>query len=473
MSKAGRPTFSISTHRLHELRKQAKLTQKALAEAVFGLASMKSAGADPRTATNSYQRIERTGKTSERTARLIAEMLAKKLVEDPEKIFSQLCGGQPEPPPDRIDEIEKQLRAQLDGGGSPLLRNAMARHDDAPSPVRELAAEISSRLEVAQLEQRSEELKSLAELTGWTPAELQRPISMEGYWLLITNTMGHRETQILFGVSEVLYQVRTEGSKWLGALQESDVRVELSDDMPWMRALLVHPSHSSRTKEFSFVRCAPGARGLQWVRPSEWDRWKIEGPFGLFGWALQHANFVKDFHAKASSPGNLSELRLLVQRFVNPVDLQAVQSNDRWKTIAVHKGCLNVYPEQIRDNFRAEGSEHALVTNWLASGLWEEVLSLHLGQLPPDWWEITAVESGVQIRSKLVTLHAAARYGLEPEGLTYLIRLVEEGVLGALEKTPWREQCRAELVTRLQKDLDACKRQAAIGPQRPAWLLEA
>jgi hypothetical protein len=97
-----------------------------------------------------------------------------------------------------------------------------------------LAAEISSRLEVAQLEQRSEELKSLAELTGWTPAELQRPISMEGYWLLITNTMGLRETQILFGVSEVLYQVRTEGSKWLAALQESDVRVELSDDMPPM-----------------------------------------------------------------------------------------------------------------------------------------------------------------------------------------------------------------------------------------------
>jgi hypothetical protein len=122
----------------------------------------------------------------------------------------------------------------------------MARHDDAPSPVRELAAEISSRLEVAQLEQRSEELKSLAELTGWTPAELQRPISMEGYWLLITNTMGHRETEILFGVSEVLYQVRTEGSKWLAALQESDVRVKLSDDMPWMAAS-ARPAFARRT----------------------------------------------------------------------------------------------------------------------------------------------------------------------------------------------------------------------------------
>lgn len=468
MSKAGRPSFRIASDRLRELRKQAKLTQKALGESVFGSVFMKSVNADPRTPANSYQRIERTGQTSERTARKIAEILSKRLAEDFEKIFSQLCGGQPAPPPDRIDEIEKQLLAQLDGGGSLLLKNALARHNDADNPVRDLAVEISSRLEVAQLEQRNEELDSLAELTGWTLAELQRPTSLDGYWLLITNTTGYRETQILLGVSEVLRQVMTEGSKWLGAKKESDVRVELSDNAPWMRVLLIHPSLPSLSKEFSFVRCVPGPKGLQWVRPSEWDRWKFEGPFGLVDWAYQHANFVKEFHAEKASPRNLSKLRLLVQRRAKPVNLHTAQDSDWWQTIAVHKGCLDEYPEKIRDNFQAEGIEHALVTSWLASGLWEDLLSLHLGQLPSDWWEVSVVASGVEIRSKLVNWHAAVRHGLEPEGRTFLIRLVEENSSGELASAPWREGCRAELVTRLRQALDVSKIRASSGPQRPA-----
>jgi transcriptional regulator with XRE-family HTH domain len=475
MTKAGRPTFNIKPDRLRALRKQAGMTQKALAEPVFSVATLKSVVSDPRTPTNTYQRIERTGKTSEKAARRIAEVLAQALKQDPDKTFAALCGGQPEPPPDRIDEIEKQLRAQLEGGVNASLEQALQRHNDADSPVRELAQSISTRLEVAQLEQRSDELKLLTALTGWTADELQRPTSQQGYWLLVTNTYGHRETQIVLGVSEVLYQIRTRGGEWLDAISESDARVELTEDAPWLRVRLMRPRHSMFYQEFSFVRCAPSATGLQWVKPTEWDRWMINGEFasGLKDWAFQHANFVKGFQAEDKWPRELGCLRMLVQQWVKPVNPDSAEDSDRWKNVAAHKGCLDEYPETIRDNFRAEGQEHYLVTNWLASGLWDDVLAPLLSPIPADWWCIEAWGAGVQIRTEVVSISRAARYGLGPDGLTYHIHLAEELPSGELRAAPWRQRCVNELVERLQKDLKTCQDTVAIGPKRPAWLTAA
>lgn len=397
-------------------------------------------------------------------------MLSQKLGQDPDKTLALLCGGQPESPPNRIDEIEKQLRAQLKGGANVLLLQALQRHDDADNTVRELATHISTRLEVAQLEQRSDELKQLAALTGWTANELQRPTGLQGYWLLITHTYGHRETQIVLGVSEVIYQISTEGGKWLDPMSASDMRVELSEEAPWLRVLLQHPTQPSRFKEFSFVRCAPSATGLQWVKPTEWDRWTIDGEFtfGLKDWAFQQANFVKGFNADDMWPRDLGRLRLLVRQWVKPANPDSAEDSDRWKKVATHKGCLDEYPETIRDNFRAEGQEHYLVTNWLASGLWDDVLAPLLSPIPADWWRIEAWGAGIRIRTEVVSTSRAARYGLGPDGLTYHIRLAEELPSGDLRAAPWRQRCVNVLVERLQKDLKTCQEQVAIGPQRPA-----
>lgn len=475
MTHAGRPTFSIIPNRLRELRAEAKLTQKALGEAVFGSASQKSDRSDPKTPTNTYQRIERTGKTSEKTARLVAARLAKELKQDPEKTLALMCGSQPEPPPNRIDEIEKQLRAQLDSGSNAFLQQALKQHENEDNPIRELAENISSQLEVAQLEQRSDDLKQLAGLTGWNTEELQRPTSQQGYWLLITNTLGHRETQIVLGVLGVLHHVRTEGSEWLGAVSDSDTRVELSEDAPWIRVRLQHPSHAMLYKEFSFVRCTPSATGLQWVKPTEWDRWSIDGEFafGLKDWAFQHVNFVKGFNADDMWPRDLGRLRLLVRQWVKPANPDSAEDSDRWKKVATHKGCLDEYPETIRDNFRAEGNEHDLVTNWLASGLWDDVLAPLLSPIPADWWCLEAWGTGIQIRTEFVSMSRAAPYGLGPDGLRYHIRLAEELPSGELRAAPWRQRCVNELVERLQRDLKTCQDTVAIGPKRPAWLTAA
>lgn len=465
MKKNGRPSgISIKKERLLELRKEAGLTQEAMGEFVvrgkFSTAATKS---------RSYQRIEREGLTSKTTVENLAKGLAEKLHRDASKLLDLLCGGQPEPPPDRIDEIEKQLRGQLDAGDPPLLQQALEPHRDADNPIRELAENLSFRLEVAQLEQRSDELKQLAALTGWTDEELQRPTSQQGYWLLTTNTYGHRETQIVLGVSAVRYQVMTEGGKWLDALSEPDARVALSEDAPWLRVRLQHPRQPMLYREFSFVRCAPSATGLQWVKPTEWDRWWLDE---LRGWAFQHANFVKGFKAEDVWPRDLGRLRLQVRQWVKPENPNTAEDNDRLKSIAVHKGCLGedeAFQDERRERFRAEGEEHSLVTNWLASGLWDEVLLPLLSPIPADWWCLEARGSGVRISTKnLLSFREMSRYALEPEGRTYLIRLVEETEAGDLRAAPWRQRCIQVLVDRLRKDLERCKEQASVGPQKPA-----
>lgn len=463
------------------MRERTGLSQKALAELTFGPPK----GDEARSRAIHQQRIESNGRTSKRSARALANKLAELLNEEADKTFVRLCGGQPEPPPDRVKEIENRLREQHQSGCNPVLQLALQQQRQSDQPdeddvcIEELARRIAFQLETAQLEQRSEELATLAELTGWTVDELLRPNSLHGHWLLITNTDGYRETQILLGVSDVLRHIEKHGTEWLGMRSESDSRVELSEDAPWFRVTLSRPRQRFR-KEFSFVRCSPSATGLQWVKPSEWDRWTLHGDqwraSALVNWAFQHASFVKGFKADDVWPRDVGRLRLRVQQWVKPENPESAEDKDWWPTVAIHKGWLDddpVFQSERRDRFRAEGQEHAAVTNWLASGLWDDVLAPLLSPIPAAWWRMESWGLGIRIRTEMVTLSEAARYGLEHEGRAYAISLVEESESGELRTAPWRQPEVQALAERLQNNLKACQEQVAIGPQRPRWIKAA
>lgn len=486
MTKTGRPSFSIRPDRLKALREQAGLTQMALALQVFGV---KKPGekSDPRTVANIYQRVETTGKTSKQAARNIAEVLAQKLGQDPEKTLASLCGGAPEAPPDRVKEIENRLREQHLSGGNPALQLALQRQRQSDQPdednvcIEELARRIAFQLETAQLEQRREELAKLAELTGWTVDELLRPNSLHGHWLLNTNTLvqretATRETEILLGVSEVVSKIQKAGTEWFGERAQMDASIELTEDAPWFRVTLSRPNWPFR-KEFSFVRCAPSATGLLWTKPTEWDRWTLDSEFGgLLNWAFGEANFVKGLKADEQWPGDLGRLRLWVRQEVIPENEETADGKDWWRSVAVHKGCLGEEPDyqsERRDRFREEGNEHALVTNWLASGLWDDVLEPLLAPFPADWWVIETSGPNIRVRTKPFGWYERSLYPLEPRGRSYFIRLVEETDLGELRSAPWRLKDVQALAERLLKSLKACQEQVAIGPQRPRWITAA
>lgn len=479
MTKTGRPSFSIRPDRLKTLREQAGLTQKALAWPVFGVETLNAKVSDPRTAANSYQRVETTGKTSKLAARKIADVLAQKLGQDPEKTLAFLCGGAPEAPPDRVKEIERRLHEQFRSGANKALMSELKRSRQSDQPdedklcIEELARRIAFQLETAQMEQRREELTKLAELTGWTADELLRPNSLHGHWLLSTTTFvqresATRETEILLGISDVLHRIEKHGTEWLGTDHGSDACVELREDAPWFRVTLSRP-HWPFSQEFNFVRCSPSATGLQWVKPSEWDRWQLYGDewndSALVAWAFQHANFVKGFKAGEQWPGDLGRLRLWVRQRIKPENWATAEDKDLWRSIAVHKGCLDEDPEyeaELRAIRREAGTEHDCVTNWLVRGLWNDVLAPLLSPVPADWWEIEAWGSCIRVSTKtFLPIHEMHRYGVGDKGLTYVIRLVEETDAGEPRCAPWRLKDVQVLAERLQKDLTAWQKHSS------------
>jgi len=447
MKKAGRPRFQIDRVRLRKLREDAGLTQEALGEFV-----VQGKASKPDTKARSYQRIEATGRTSRATANRLAEGLAVPLQRDPKSLLTYLCGGNAEPPRSRQSEIEAQLRNQLAKGVSDLLRLALQGYENEDDPVKTLANSVAAELEIAQFEQRHEVLKDLAALTGWSQAELQRPTSLAGYWLLITNTRGYRETQIVLGVSEVLDQIETKGAKWLDGRGESDTRADLSEDASWLRFLLQHPLHPSLNMEFSFVRCLPSASGLQWVKPTEWDRWSLHGPFGLVNWAFRHVNFVKDFQSGNVWPKDLRKLRLKVDRDIRPDNPEIAQDSDWRQTVAIHKGDIDELTEETLDLFRADGAQHDLVTNWLSVDLWDKVLNPLMAEIPPAWWVFKVCDAGIEFRTEQPDWKLASQHGLEPGGRMFLLSLTEEDESGELHSAPWRAASMKAVVDRIQKD---------------------
>lgn len=463
MKKTGRPQFKIEPSRLLELRKEAALTQEALGELVF------TKSKDSLNAKVSYQRVERNGKTSKSTANRLASELAKYLQRSSEKVFSYICGGTPESPPDRVKEIEKQLITQVGSGENHLLNSELLQHADSENPVQELAREISSYIEMAHLEQDVEELARLAKLTGWNQEELQIPSSRHGYWLLITNTLGDRKTQIALGIHEVLYTIKKEGAEWMHLPSPSDLRITLSENLLWIRVRLQHPFHPELFKQFSFVRCVPGVKGLTWVKPTERDRWILNDPHdGLKCWSFSHANLVTGFQAEDVWPQELGDLRLLLKQRVKPERPESANAEDWYKIIGVYQGSLDELPEQSRSQFRRDQDEHALITNRLASGFWEDVLGPQLADFPPTWWQIQAVDAGIRISTThFPSMRECKRYGCDLYGRSFDIQLVEVKPSGKLHRAPWRKQCVQTLVERLQKDLAACIERVAIGPKRP------
>lgn len=458
-NKTGRPSFQIHGARLKEHRKQANLTQAALSERLFAMDTYR----DVESMKRSYGRIERTGQTSREMAMRLAEVLAPLVKRNADQLLAEWRGGAMEPPPSRIDEIEQQLRSQLEQGSNTQLLSAIEREKHAANPVRALACAVSTQLETAQLEQRRESLQYLAELTGWSLADLQRPTGWHGYWLLITRTHGHHKTEVFMGLPDLLMKLWAEGQAWLNQPAASDVRVNLSEDAPWFRMSLHRPCDSTR-KDFSMVRCMPSASGLQWVKSSAWDR---EHFLGLRTWAFQNANFVEHGAPGQAWPRDLGGLRLRVEQVVEGNSAGTPETEDGVKTVAVYRGWLGEDPtfqHERRQVIRAEGLEHALVTNWLASELLQDVLVPLMSPVPADWWRMEARNSVIWIRTKPVTRYEASRYGLEPRGRTFLIHLVEQLPSGQLVPAPWRQKCAQAMAESLQKELATLMSRPPLAP---------
>ena len=436
MKKIGRPSFKIVPDRLVSSRKEAGFTQVQLAGEIH---KRLARAFEERSRETGYQRIERTGDTSLKFATCVSEILAERLSRKPSDVLAFLCGGAPEAPPDRLEELQAQLEFQLQVKSGKALHHLLKRYTEDQFPIKELARDLATRIELAHLESRQDELEALAAITGWSIDKLLRPISSLGHWLLVSRAYGASNSKLMLGLDDVLHHIQVDGAKWLDAIHESDARVELKNDGLWIRVELEHPRHKEIAISFSFVRCVPSSSGLSWVKPTSWDLFWIAR---LEAWARSHSNFVKLFEPQSDLPSDLKKLRLVVAKRTVPESPEVDTDERNWmKTLFVHKGSTEELPPGVMDNFRADGSSHDLVTNWLSSGLWDALLPF-LSDMPASWWRIRSGAGGIQIGLEfgLRDLYAQKMdIGNAPrQGTRLAICLAEELADGRLSEVPWR-----------------------------------
>lgn len=431
-----RPSFKIDPKRLRSLREELPLTQREVAKRVHALLG-KSAQTTDATLVTTYQRIERTGDTSKARAVALAKVL--------DTTVEILQGGDvPEDSADFVSRIEQQIREQKESGNNPTLLLALGQHIktydspiDEDDCMRDFAEDIGVQIEVAQIGQNSIEIERLAKLTGWSEELLQQPGGVHGHWLLLTTDHGSRETEIVLSVFAVLSRIQETFEKWTN-WHESDIRITLRRSLPWFHVDIVHPRITKMHCKFSFVRCRPEVSGLKWVNPTWRDQLPLK--YLLNDWASK-ANFFTDFEGK-NRPDDVRQLRLRVRER----DAKGV-----FHRVAYSKGNLEELPEEVLQNFKAEGNSHFIVTNWLASGLARSLAPL-LTAYPRECWSIWSGTCQISILLELPYRLLRTNNGpINSGGIRYSIDLVEETSPGVYRPAPWRDSSVAD-VTRLLEE---------------------
>lgn len=457
---SGRPTFQIDPVRLHELRKEKRLTQAELAERAYAIRSApKLAPQSEKTKISTYQRIERHGRTSKAMAKALAEALG---------VTVGLLQGDAPDEAAIVEEIEQQLLAQFKAGTNVALLASLNRQlaeEDARSDeerIGSLAVDIAGSLQRIALGEHPSDLAYLAKLTAWPEEKLRERRSLHGHWLL--NDSSDASAQIVIGFS-ALQRCLEECFERCSQSMSPDAVLFIREELPWFYVDVDDPRWRWR-RTFSFVRCTPTPSGLQWVNPTWRDRLFMDVT-PLLTWARQNANFVAGPGGQVW-PQDVRRLRLLI---AEPADDR--QSSRPVKLLKGSVDDLNYPPDGYWQEARDRGRTHALVMDHLKNGLWDEMLPF-FGNWPLSRWEANYVPwPGTPAYIQLILdapEHIAKPLGQAPfYGPKYILVLVEDLDDERFEVVPWRRSVVENLVEMLNgrlKDEAAHNRRAAIGAPR-------
>ena len=426
---AGRPPFTIDPIRLRKLREGKGWTQRELAERVYTKIG-KGNHTQLESRKTSYQRWERTGKIDPKTAKVLADELGVTV--------SVLCGGAPEAPPSRIDEIQARIHEQLVAGNEALARH-LERDEEPSTAERDLAQRLAADLEYAQLSQDTNAFKRLSQLLSYSISELQQPIGVHGHWMLICSWCGLLSPpEIINGISGILSRVETLAQQFL-KIPESDARITLTRDSVWFRIQFSHPRIPARDQSLSFVRCQASETGLLWTKPTWRDDYWIENlPERL----CQYANYIRVFDQPELGPSDLANLKLAIYRL--PTSKACKEAEEQGRNapstlVKLTNVCLDEYRGYL-SSFLSEGFGHDAVTNWLCSDLMEVMQPL-LQDWPLKYWKFMTqrwsqggrIVVQLDAPSSLAAKHGCTDYW----GNIFSIELVES-VDGNVHHVPWR-----------------------------------
>jgi hypothetical protein len=408
-----RPTFQIDARRLRGMREEQALTQQELSLAVArhaGTADRRT----PETLKSDYQRIERTGRTSRKTATAIAAVL-KTTVE-------QLQAGALPEAIDYHGRLKRKLQVQLLVADNTALQRALDRAgaDDVETGLGYLASDIGAMIEAAQLSRHPDLIEKLQALTGMPEADLLAPANVEGHWFVtVQSNVAHR-SDVLHGVHAVGFHIKTTLLGDRIALHGSDVSIRLWRDGMWYRMVLALPNGRD-VMRVDFVRCQPDGKGLRWLDSSWRDDWFIRDD--LLDWAWGSANFVTDSSGR-TAPAALRDLRLVVTEhsgYAAPLRRMVITSD------------FDELPEQTKAAFVEEGDSHHFAVSRLVFQLWR-ALGPYLLAAPAECWRLNS--------SGALDIHFddPVRGLANRSGLRYRIQLVEVMASQELVRAPWRQR---------------------------------
>lgn len=408
----GRPSFKLDKQRLRSLRKEKGLSLIELSNAISANHPNWGRGSSEATLTANYQRIERKGSTSRKTAEAIAKALDVSL--------AFLEGKEVPDSADYLKKITKMIGERIANGDNQALLSALSDLN-APSKddgIEWLAEDISERIEAVQLGRNPAEIADLVAYTGLSESELLTPANLKGHWFITIASRVCNRSDLLHGAGQIRWHIKERVEEYFKE-PATDGTIRMWRDGYWYRIEISRPSHHDLMR-IDFVRCQPDANGLRWVAQSWRDEYLIADP--LTDWAYSTYNFVSAFEAP-TSPQKIEQLRLIVTEHEGSY-AQATGTE-------LVTGRLDEIQIRTKEGFARESSSHYLVVSWLLADL-RERLEPKLAAHPLQYWRV----AGDQCIDLLLEPHYSDR--LTPRGIRYRIRLVEELASGELVTAPWR-----------------------------------
>lgn len=378
-------------------------------------------------------------------------------------------GGPPESAPSRIQEIASHLKEQCAQGNETALQFvAQARTlselggipplEGKDDVYRAAAEAVEVRLGSAQLTGDKAELEVLGRITGWGRADLLKPASVHGYWLVHSESQIGGVTELVRGVRDACRELETEVARWLesGGFDSTAV---FEEEAPWFRLHLKDPPRPNLDMTISFVRCEPTESGLTYVRPTEQERWHL---LELQASDLERRfNYVRALGDDRQWP-RFEDMRLGL------FDVRSQHGEAPPAPVALFSGCLQEHLHRLPSWV---GEEHFAVMKWLGSRLAQD-LAPYLSDWPRECWKVSTSKQTIKLLVETPS-HVARKLDVPLTLETcYVIQLIEVLPGGQRRSLPWADRSVALIVECVESAIAALPRALPadlefVGPRRP------
>ncbi|GAB2876319.1 hypothetical protein GCM10027046_00090 [Uliginosibacterium flavum] len=323
-----RPKFKIDQEVLQGLRRKSRKTQKEvglyLRTYFHKLASDDSAAS----ATSTYQKIERTGQTSQKMAQALATYFGVSVEE--------LQGA----PINTLERVKDRILSLLDEGSNEVLNQAFNDHAYwcnriymGPGPLsREqlltsFSKQTAERIESAQWARDSAEMSRLKCLTNLSEAELFAPAYVQGNWWVVIHGIRYikdvpKTPLVLTGTSALICFIQDVWN-WAVSNQRanSNMAIQLSRDEFWHHIKIIDSRDDDRSWGFDFVRCEPNDnKGVRWLTTSPKDNESLGRELSKF--AYSSVREVTDFE-NIRVPEDVCRLSFVVTKRKQGADFDA------------------------------------------------------------------------------------------------------------------------------------------------------